>query len=314
MPNTQQQSKVKHPKKRNIGLVFELLTTQLTKAILEGDSSQSSSIMKILKQHYGSKRSAIYQENRYYDAIISTRCNNDANASRIVEAVVRSHVSTKDGEKLEKARQLLVRNISESLGAGFWKYPINGALYKAYASAYKILNYHDNESLTLESTLDITKSKAYLIEYLTTAPTYEEAASQLISETLHPKEGEVVEELLLVKYYQLYNDAYKDALNENQQVALTAFYSFLNNKNIETFEKKVNEMREGLKVRLMKERNYINGIKDEDVRSKFFEALNKFDNDVLYHAINESTSEDIIKNVLLYEELAKEINNHKDKK
>ena len=310
MPRPRTNNVVKHNKKKNIGLIFELLTSHFTSALLEANDSKNTETIKILKKHYGNPRSPIYKENKYYDAIITTKCNSEVNARKIVESIS-AHYNRDHEHKLEKSRQLLIKQINENLGKDFWTQPIERDTYKAYASAYKVLKYANDNKLSLEETIDVTKSKSFLVEYLTSQGDREEKARKTLIEIMSPNndnDDDVVQELLAVKYYQLFNKEYGNAINESQKKILNNFYFYLNSKNSSKFEQRLNEHRSELKIKLAKCRaNRVAFINDEKLQEQLYASIDRYDKDVLFEQLDETKYEDIVTKILMYEELVKEV-------
>ena len=69
--------KVKHSKYKNTGILFELLTRQLTADTIAGSKPKSLSII----QKYFSGNSALLKEYKIYQTFISKKFKEDANAT-----------------------------------------------------------------------------------------------------------------------------------------------------------------------------------------------------------------------------------------
>lgn len=311
MPNSSEPLTIKHKKKQNIGLIYELLFTYLGDAIVESDKNRFAKVSKIIETFFVSPKSPLVQENKCYDTIISTRCGNIVGARRIIETVIKHRAKYVQPEKLEQARQKLLRSIKESLGTDFWSYPISPKMYKAYASIYKVMNAYGKDDLMLESAIDVGRSKDYIVEYLTTEPSADEKIKKVLGEAT--PDHDVNSKLLVAKYYEHYNKEYAH-LNEHQKRILTVYYAHSNNPESKVPLKKLDEHRSDLKIRLMKARSNELLNENADVGKKYYDALSKFNKGVMVVELNGSTVNSTCLDLLMYEELLEELNKKKDRK
>lgn len=296
---------VKHNKKKNIGIIYELLIRHLSEAFVEGNDGKIASVMGILKKHFLFE-SAIKEENQYYCAAISSKCANQANARRILETLIKHH-RRHTPPNLEEARLSLVQDIGRKLSPGFWKYPLDPELYKAMASAYKVLHYRDAD-VKLEGALDLARSKSFLVEQMTKPALHVKTLDELKQDI----EPGVVDRLLLTRCYQLYNKEYVDLLNENQKALLTSYYAYLNNGDKKAFSKVLDEARSSLYVALKKARNsQILKEAPDATQKNFYEALGKFETEVLKQELKAETYEACVKSLMLYEGLLIEMKGDK---
>lgn len=310
MPNSSEPLTIKHKKKQNIGLIYELLSTYLGDAIVESDKNRFAKVSKIIENHFVNPKSPLVQENKYYDTIISTRCDNIVGARRIVETVIRHRSKHLNKSLLEKARQKLLRDIKEGLNEDFWQYPISPNTYKAYASIYKVMNAHGKDDLVLESAIDIGRSKDYIVEYLTKEPSPDDKIKTILGEQAELDSYDVSGRLLVAKYYEHYNKEYSN-LNEHQRKVLTIYYAHRNNPDSKVPFKKLDEHREDLKIRLMKARS--NNVLNEnaEIGKKYYDALGQFNRGPLVASLNGTTINNVCLDLLMYEELLEELSEKK---
>lgn len=100
----------KHNKKRNIGIVYELLLGHITSCLLEGNKPQAKIATKIIEKHF-KKDSELYREFRLFNALAkSTITNTHTVASILNEAKIAS--KNLDIKKLEREKSLLLKDIN----------------------------------------------------------------------------------------------------------------------------------------------------------------------------------------------------------
>ena len=63
--------KAKHNKKRNVGLVYEMLLRYITKKIIESDEKSAKKAIKIIERRFD-KNTELYKEFRLFNALAST--------------------------------------------------------------------------------------------------------------------------------------------------------------------------------------------------------------------------------------------------
>ena len=147
--------KVKHSKYKNTGILFELLTRQLTADTIAGNNPKSLSIIK----KYFSGDSALLKEYKIYQTFISKKFKEDANATLLINTLVEAHGKLNKGQ-LRREKYNLIKEIKDT-------YDIND-FFKAKISNYKIMasifNLLENKNA---SPLSIVNSKVTLLEHIT---------------------------------------------------------------------------------------------------------------------------------------------------
>ncbi len=156
-----QTQKKKHSKFKNGGMLFELLTRQITSDILAG---RDESFTKNLLFKYFNESTELGKEVQLYNFIVNQSLKDIKSADRLLEIII--HTRTKLNEKeLHRQKYNLIREIKG-------KYEINEFLknkipnYKLYASVYKIFENAINDTITF-SVKELMESKDCVIEALT---------------------------------------------------------------------------------------------------------------------------------------------------
>ena len=75
--------KLKHNKKRNTAFLFETLSRELTKAIVNRDFGSKKKILLIIKEHF-KKDKEIYKELELYKSIIESKNLDSYSAEKII--------------------------------------------------------------------------------------------------------------------------------------------------------------------------------------------------------------------------------------
>ena len=78
--------KLKHSKIKNTGILFELLTRQITADVLAGKSTKSVSIVK----KYFNEKTELGKEFELYKILSEKSYNTENRASQLLEAVIKS--------------------------------------------------------------------------------------------------------------------------------------------------------------------------------------------------------------------------------
>ena len=125
--------KAKHSKFKNSGVLFELLTRQITADILAG---RDESFTKNLMFKYFNESTALGKEFQLYNFIVSQSSKNSESADRILNVVLQTRSKLNERE-LTSQKYNLVKEIKEKFNIDeFLKNKIPN--YKLYASIYKL--------------------------------------------------------------------------------------------------------------------------------------------------------------------------------
>jgi len=104
---------VKHNKKRNVGIIYELLVQYVTNCIIEGKKSDAKKATKIIEKRFA-KNTELYKEFRLFHALSnSTVTDTHIVASILCEA--KRAARNIDQEKLNKEKSALIRDINYTL-------------------------------------------------------------------------------------------------------------------------------------------------------------------------------------------------------
>ena len=147
--------KVKHSKYKNTGILFELLTRQLTADTIAGGHSKALSIIK----KYFSGNSSLLKEYKVYHTFVNKKFKQEGKATLLINTLVEAYGKLNKGQ-LRKEKYNLIKEIKETYDINnFFKAKISN--YKIMASVFNLLENND------ATPLSVVNSKVTLLEHIT---------------------------------------------------------------------------------------------------------------------------------------------------
>ena len=101
--------KIKHSKYKNTGILFELLTRQLTADTISGEQSKS---LSFLKKHFNSK-TELLKEYKIYHTLAIQKYKKESQATMLIETLLEAHKKLNKSQ-LRKEKYNLIKEIKES--------------------------------------------------------------------------------------------------------------------------------------------------------------------------------------------------------
>ena len=287
--------RVKHSKIKNTGILFELLSRQITQDIISDDKKSKS--IDLLKKYFN-ENTEIGRENQLYQVLVKTNYNSTAKAQRLIEAVLKSR-SKINNKKLKNEKYNLIKSISENYKTeDFFRSRIPN--YKVYASVYKLFLSESIESL---NPLDEVDSNFTIIEHITG----KKIPSSVKDDTEVIKEFKGQDEDLRLLSYQLmvdnFNKKYK-TLNTPQKNLLKEYINNISNTN--SLREFVNDEVQNIKTTL---ESHVPNISDDITRIKLQEAVNQIENLTKGRIVKDKQ----VISLMRYYELIKELDNVRSK-
>jgi len=287
--------RVKHSKIKNTGILFELLSRQITQDIISDDKKSKS--IDLLKKYFN-ENTQIGKENQLYQLLVKTNYNSTAKAQRLIEAVLKSR-SKINNKKLKNEKYNLIKSISENYKTeDFFRSRIPN--YKVYASVYKLFLSESIESL---NPLDEVDSNFTIIEHITG----KKISSSIKDDTEVIKEFKGQDKDLRLLSYQLmvdnFNKKYK-TLNTPQKNLLKEYINNISNTN--SLREFVNDEVQNIKTTL---ESHVPNISDDITRIKLQEAVNQIENLTKGRIVKDKQ----VISLMRYYELIKELDNVRSK-
>ena len=253
--------KIKHSKIKNTGLLFEILTRQVTADILDGRESKSINLLK----KYFNENTALGKEKGLYDILLTNSYKDEKRAEKLLEVVVKSRQRLSNQE-LKKEKYNLIKEISDTFSAkDFFNTRVSN--YKTLASIYKFFLV---ETTKIDfNPKQVVDTRYTILESITSKPITEKR--NRLSETLRKEERDtqlLSYEILVDKFNNKYSN-----LSESQKSLLKEYINNVSNSNSfgefinEEITKVVNELKPLLKK-----------VNDKVVKIKLSEAINQAKN------------------------------------
>jgi hypothetical protein len=274
--------KIKHSKYKNTGILFELLTRQITSDTISGGSNKALSILK----KYFNTQSELLKEYKIYNTLSTKLYKEENKATILVDTLLEAH-SRLNRSLLRREKYNLIKELKSTYDLNdFFKAKITD--YKTMATIYNLI---ENKTA---SPLSIVNSKVDLIEHLTRSP--KTTKKNVVIENYNNEDKDtrlLTQKILLEKF----NEKYK-GLGENQKVLLQEYVNAVSNSpSLKTY---INSEIKEVKKQLTQ---YSTKVTDEVVKIKINEAKNM----IKPLCKKSSVHDDNVSNLLNYYELVNEL-------
>ena len=282
--------KLKHSKIKNTGILFELLTRQITADVLAGKDSKAVTIVK----KYFNENTSLGKELQLYRLLSEKHFKSENKANELVEVVLKSRKKLSNS-KLRNEKYNLIKQIKETYDSTDF---FNGRIsnYKLFASIYNVFQSEtSNNEFNPEQVLN---SKFTVLEHITNQKISGDAVKEKVLKEYSQKD----KDLRLLTYKILvdkFNKKYKK-LDESQKKLLENFINNVSNTNKirEFIDKEVLIVKEELSKHLPK-------VKDKVTKIKLTEAIKQIVNLTKGRVVEEKQ----VLTMMRYYELVKEIKN-----
>lgn len=207
---------MKHNKKKNIGIIFDLLLKEYYSC---SDDNKKIIIESIIFKYFNSK-SILLKEYNCYNVLSSVRGMNERDSERYLN-IIKEEYKNLNHEENEKQLSLLKEDISKHLGKEF--YDNFTTSYKVYATIYGVLNETcenslekfelENKILDLMRSEDVKKTN-YIVEH-SDILTYNTYCKKFNSKYLSLNENQ---KLLFEKFIKSIDDDVDFTLTLNEEL------------------------------------------------------------------------------------------------
>jgi len=213
--------RVKHSKIKNTGILFELLSRQITVDIMNNDDKSKS--VELLKKFFNEK-TELGKENQLYQVLLKENYNSFRRAEKLLDVVLQSREKLQNN-KLRNEKYNLIKEIKENYKVeDFFNARIPN--FKVYASIYKKFL---SETTPTFDPVDEVDSTFSIVEHITRNKTKaRNTDSPMITE--FKKEDK---DLRLLSYQLMvdnFNGKYKN-LNSMQRNLLKEYVNNISNTN-----------------------------------------------------------------------------------
>jgi len=290
MATNNAQKRMRHSKFRNTGILFELLTKQVTADIIAG---RETSTAKDLLYKYFQENTELGREWQLYSTLLNEKIKDDPHAERFFSVILEAL----NNKKLTQLKYSLIKEVKDA-------YPIEEMLkapvrnYRVLASIYKVFeNIADSECKF--DVKEVYQAKNCIVEHIIDKLKVTSSEDDLIN--YYKNQNEDIRLLTYKLLCEKLNEKYESVLDDEQKSVLREYIcNVANTNNFDIFVKeKVGEIKTSLT-------EIIGKIKDSDViKIKIREIINQLDKINPGKVIKESH----IMVLLLGYELVKEIKN-----
>ena len=206
--------KVKHSKYKNTGILFELLTRQLTSDTIAGTQPKA---LSFLKKHFN-KKTELLKEYKIYHTLATQKYNKDSQATMLIDTLLEAHGKLNKSQ-LRREKYNLIKEIKDTYNVNdFFKAKITD--YKIMASIFNLI---ENKKAT---PLSIVNSKVTILEHIT-GKQLNIVKKDVVLENFEKQDRDT--RLLTYKVLlEKFNDKYS-GLQENQKTLLKEYVNSVTN-------------------------------------------------------------------------------------
>ena len=251
-------SKTKHSKIRNTGILFELLTRQITVDVLNNDKKGSAA--NILKEFFN-KNTQLGKEYELYRVLTVENYKSETKANHLVDAVLTARLKLNDGS-LKREKYNLIKEVRSH-------YDINDFFmaripnYKVNASIFKLFSTKDDLKPQAE-----TESRFTIVENITRKNLSAKKKENVVVEGYRKQE----KDLRLLAYgilIEKFNKKYSN-LSANQRNLLKEYINNISNTN------SLKEFIETETIKVKKQlQSHLPKVSDKVTKIKLKEAINQ---------------------------------------
>ena len=283
-------SKTKHSKIRNTGILFELLTRQITVDVLNNDKKGSAA--KILKEFFN-KKTQLGKEYELYRVLTVENYTSEIKANHLVDAVVKARQKLNNSQ-LKREKYNLIKEIKRN-------YDINDFFmaripnYKVNASIFKVFDSNTDGNPASE-----VDSRFTIVEHVTRKQISNKKEDKKLVEGYKKQE----KDLRLLAYgilVEKFNKKYS-SLSKSQKKLLKEYINNISNTNsLKEFIES-----ETIKVKT-KLQSFLPKVNDKVTKIKLKEAINQADTLVKGRIVEDKQ----VVTLMRYYQLVKELENVK---
>jgi hypothetical protein len=279
--------KPKHNKYKNTGILFELLTRQITSDIM---SNKDSSAVNIVKKYFSTGELA--KEYKIYQALTKATSLNEVKAESIISSTVRL-VERLNRTALRKEKYNLIKEIKQYYDLEeFFKAKIHN--YKAHAAVYNLLE--AQSSLEFIDPSFVITNKITLLEFLTKQDIdKDKIEDQVMAE--YASQDKSTRALISQLMIEKFNEKYADLLPEQRNVLKTYINNITNTVSLREF---INQELDHIKNSLASLQSFVQDKRTQIKLTELISIIKPLDK-------TESARDEDILNILQFHELIHEI-------
>ena len=275
-------TKLKHNKKRNTALLYEVLIRELTKAILGDDGSKREKITILLKEHFN-KSTTLFKELELYKSLLESNNLDVYVAEKLIFESKREY-SLFNKKKIFNEQSVLISKINKNLSNKIFANFVPN--YKSIATISQLFN---NEDLSVK--------KKVLLEQTILESITKKEERQNVNESLQP-----IDNIVFDSFVKNFNSEYEQ-LHEEQRNLLNLFISSFDgdSSGLNAF---LNEELGRLKEKIKNALSLRETENNAAIKNKMKNTL-----ELMEGFKERSINKDMLQKVLKIQHLVKELNN-----
>lgn len=262
--NNTNRKKMRHSKFKNTGILFELLTKQVTADIISGKKSSKAS--EILHKFF-KVDTELGKEWQLYNKLLSENLKTESYAERYYSTVLDARKKLNDKLLLQEKYELIkeIKNaypIEEMLKSPVKNYKISASIYKLFENATSDIKFDIDEIYT---------AKNSIVEHLINKKSLLKEDDSILD--VYKAQSEDIRLLTYKLLVEKLNEKYSSVLDDEQRKILKEYICNVANTN--KFDVLVKEHINKIKTKL---KSLITTIEDSDViKIKINEVVNQLD-------------------------------------
>ena len=267
---------MKHNKKRNTAFIYETLSRELTKAIVDKDKNRKTSVVSIVKEHFSSA-SALTTELNLYRVLLESENVPENLAERMLQEAKLAYAQL-DDKAIFDSQSHVIATINKNLGKHVWSNFVPN--FKSLASVNAIFN----TKMPIKTKVLFEQQ---IIEKMTAGNNLDEELKTIDNLTYH-------------SFIKKFNNKYTDLLQEQKDLL---------NRYITSFADEGFELRAYLNEELSRLKSLITEAKKATEETLIVQKLERVNEYLEEFRKREFTETDLNK-VLQTQELVKELSAH----
>lgn len=277
--------KLRHNKKRNLGLVYEFLTREVSSALMAGDRGRAARAMTVIDRHL-STGTELFEELSLHRQIIESRGVSERLARRIIDELKAAGIRfASRTHRREAAKSALIHEMNKMFGKDvFDRYRI--ADYTAHASVNIIMS--RGMDARLDEAIEAAKVEEHLLEFLSTKA---------------DEPGKFDRDASLYAYktaLKLFEQEFGKELSPTQSTLLKEYVRVSLGGNPAPFHRTFEKQRKELKESLRTSRSDKVFQDDKDMTARLDEAIAGLDT-------LDASNEESVERLMLYHNLMREL-------
>jgi hypothetical protein len=222
---------MKHNKKRNVGIIYELLLNYVSRSLIEGNKKEAKKASNIIERHFR-KGTELYKEFKLFNALANSNITNTHVVASILNEAKLAAKNKINTSKLEKEKSSLIKSINYNLDKNSF-YHSNIKNYRDLGTVQLTLNEwrRQDHDLTKLALLESKVAEKMLKE----SPSDESLENVDVNHT-----NRLVYKIMIEKF----NKQYNNNLNSDQKSIIKnyVFYNDTDKQKLqEVFKQKKNQ-------------------------------------------------------------------------